>query len=197
MIPISGNNYSFSEFINAVKSALQERTHRKIGPSDHKEAAVLILLFEKNNSPHVLVTKRSEKVAVHKGQMSLPGGSIDPTDKDITETALRETEEETGIHRSKIEILGRFDDYITITGFHIASFVGYTGYPVDYTFNADEIVDHVEVPLETFTMHEGVDFDKYNYRGTDIISYRYIFNGNTIWGLTSMMLTDFVQKIIL
>ncbi len=196
MIPITGNKYSFTDFKNAVKLSLQNRKHRQIGTSEHKEAAVLILLFEKNNKPHLLVTKRSEKVAVHKGQMSLPGGSIDPEDGDILETAFRETEEETGVHRSKIEILGRFDDYLTITGFHIASFVGCTDYPVEYNFNIDEIVDHVEVPVEIFSKHDDVEFDTYNFRGTDIIIYRYIFSGNTIWGLTSMIVTDFVQKII-
>jgi 8-oxo-dGTP pyrophosphatase MutT (NUDIX family) len=197
MIPITGNNYNFNEFKNSVKLSLQERSHRQIGSSEHKEAAVLILLFEKNNTPHVLVTKRSEKVAVHKGQMSLPGGSIDPEDADIMETAFRETEEETGVDRSKIEIIGRFDDYISITGFHIAAFVGCTDYPVEYTFNIDEIVDHVEVPLEIFSTHDGLEFDSYNFHGTDIIIYRYIYSDNLIWGLTSMIVTDFVQKIIL
>jgi 8-oxo-dGTP pyrophosphatase MutT (NUDIX family) len=197
MIPLSGENFTFTEFKNSVKVLLQERTCRKIETAGYRQSAVLILLFEKNRSPHVLITKRSEKVAVHKGQMSLPGGSLDPKDSNLTETALRETEEETGIARSKIEIIGRFDDYISITGFNVAVYAGCMQYPVEYAFNKDEIDDYVEVPLEIFTRQEGLEFDSYTYYGTEIKSYRYIFNGNKIWGLTSMIVTDFVQKIIL
>jgi 8-oxo-dGTP pyrophosphatase MutT (NUDIX family) len=196
MISLSGKNFDFTEFKNSVKSALQNRTPRQVAPNEHKEAAVLILMFEKDNSPHILVTKRSEKVATHKGQMSLPGGSLDQEDADIQETIFRETEEETGIHRSKIEIIGRFDEYLSISGFHITVFIGCTGYPVEYNFNIDEIVDHVEVPLEIFTKHEGLEFDTYAFFGGNQKIYRYMYKGNMIWGLTSIIVTEFVEKII-
>src|SRR4051812_7505159 len=78
-----------------------------------RNAAVLMLLFPEANELSILLTVRTDNVETHKGQVSCPGGMTDPEDTDAIATALRVTEEEVGIPRSQIEVLGMIDDHVT------------------------------------------------------------------------------------
>jgi len=181
----------FSFFKKELKEILSSREFRKLKNPDYKKAAVKIILMNKNQQPHVLVTKRSDKVKTHKGQMSLPGGTFDSTDQNILATVYRETYEEVGVSSEKIDFLGRFDDYISIFGFHVSCFVGAIDYPFPYKFNQDEIVDYVEVPLEIFINRQYDKVDFYYHEGKQIKMFTYFYKGFEIWGLTARFLTDF------
>ena len=84
----------------------------------------MCLFIEKNNKIYLILTKRSEKLNQHAGEISFPGGSLENQDKNSLMAAFRETYEEIGIPESRINVIGQLDDYITGTGFHIETYVG-------------------------------------------------------------------------
>ena len=165
--------HEFIEFKEELKKRLAERQPGEIDSSGHRLSAVKLLLMNKDNEVRVLVTKRSGKVRTHKGEVSLPGGAFSEEDGHIINTAYRETYEEVGIPPEKIEYLGRFDDYISIAGFHVSCFVGAVDYPVAYTINTDEIEAYGEIPLSIFLNLEYDDVQTYNHKGVDYQVYYY------------------------
>src|SRR5512136_1279858 len=98
-----------------IRDCLAALTPRKLTNGFTREAAVLMPVFERGGEYHFLLTRRTEEVQTHKGQISFPGGMREG-EEDLRITALRETFEEVGIEGSRVEILGRFHDYISITG---------------------------------------------------------------------------------
>ena len=130
-----------------LTQVLAERVKVDITDSDLMPAAVLIVLYAKSGSYHVLLNKRSELVEYHKGEISFPGGARDPEDQDFVDTALRETEEEMGVSRGDITILGQLDDIITRTNFGVRVYVGTIPYPYPFKPSADEIAEVLEIPI--------------------------------------------------
>jgi len=190
------NGNDFELFKDDLRSRLEQREYRKIEDTDYKKSAVAILLMNKNSEPHVLLTLRSEKVSTHKGDMSLPGGRHDDTDADLMETAYRETFEEVGISRDKIDHLGRFDDYISMFGHHITCYVGAIDYPSKYVFSEDEIDDYLEAPLSIFLDLRYDRIQEFQWGDKPYKVYYYYYNKFKIWGLTARFLTDFTRKVI-
>lgn len=95
-------------------------------------AAVLVLIGMREGVPSILITRRTESVETHKGQMAFPGGVSDPEDQaDLMRTALRETEEEVGIPRRSVEVWGQLPPLYTVTGFWVTPIVGLLNQPVD------------------------------------------------------------------
>ena len=101
-----------------------------------------------------------------------------------------------GIGREKITYLGRFDDFISLFGFHIATFVGTISYPQEYRINADEIDEYIEVPLRIFQDREYHKIQYYEHEGHEYKVYHYLFDRFEIWGLTARILTDFAAKVL-
>ena len=95
----------------------------------------MILIMNKDGKAHVFLTKRTDKVGTHKGHVSFPGGGIEDGDENIMDTAIRETFEETGIAPEDIDVIGQFDEFFSIGGFHVSTFVGAIKYPYMYTIN--------------------------------------------------------------
>src|SRR5262245_37876935 len=134
-----------------IREALAGRDRREIAVAGARRAAVLLPLYRVGEEHFVLLTRRSEHVAHHKGQISCPGGAVDPEDADALAAALRETEEEVGIAPADVRILGALDDVeATVSGFVITPFVGLIPYPYPLRLNAHEIAELVLVPLATF-----------------------------------------------
>ncbi|MEJ5361308.1 MAG: CoA pyrophosphatase [Spirochaetota bacterium] len=186
----------FMTFCDRIKQVLHQRPPREIERKSLKDAAVLIPILFKDNQPHVLVTKRTNNVGTHKGEVSLPGGGIDEDDATPLDTALRETFEEVGIKPDDVTVLGEFDHFISIYGFHVYTFVGVIPYPYPLTINTDEIESYTEVPLSMFVEEKFDDVKYYTYEGAPYAIYYYHYNGYTIWGLTARILTDFARKVI-
>jgi len=187
---------SFIEFKEELKEALLKYQFRKLPHGGKRPSAVMILIKNINSTPSVLLTKRSEKVSTHKGQMSLPGGSFDSEDIEILNCAFRETEEEVGVSKDKIDFLGRFDDYVSIFGFHIATFAGVIDSETTYKISEDEIDDYIEVPLSIFINKEYYKTEIYTHEDQDYTIYFYKYKNFEIWGLTARILTDFAKKIL-
>lgn len=107
-----------------VARALDGRIPRTRPAGTLTPAAVLILLRDEPGGAEVLLTRRSNSVKDHKGQVSLPGGVVEPHDADTLHAALRESAEEVGLDPARVRVLGRLDDYTTITGYHVTPWVG-------------------------------------------------------------------------
>jgi 8-oxo-dGTP pyrophosphatase MutT (NUDIX family) len=136
-----------TELKSLLKKRLSGRPRGTTEQSGLACAAVLVPLRVRDGEWHVVVTQRTETVNHHKGQISFPGGSCEPTDAHRLATALRETNEEIGVPGSEIEVVGALRDVTTITGFVVTPFVGIIHSNADYTPNAAEVSEVIEVPL--------------------------------------------------
>jgi 8-oxo-dGTP pyrophosphatase MutT (NUDIX family) len=110
-------------------------------------AAVLVPLVQRDHGLHVLLTRRAEHLRDHPGQVSFPGGRVEPGDADAADTALRESEEEIGLPRGRVEVLGRLPAYTTITQYVITPVVALVRPPFELVLDATEVADAFEVPL--------------------------------------------------
>jgi len=190
------NKEDFADFKNDIRTRLNKRKFRHTDPTGLKPSAVNILFLSKDNEPYVFLTKRSANLSNHKGQIAFPGGKFEKTDDSLLETAMRETFEEAGIERSAIEHIGRFDDYITFSGYHVACFVGAMEYPYKYKPRHGEVDECFEVPMRIFINKEYSETESAPVADKIVTVYHYPYMNKDIWGLTARILTDFTCKII-
>jgi len=167
--------------------------------TDHRtKAAVLIPLFQENKIWKVLFTRRSQTVQDHKGQVSFPGGAFEWIDRDLEATALRETEEEIGIPKSKIRVLGRMEPFVTISNYLITPVVGMIDFPFQVRL-AEEEVEHVfSASLEWLAdpqKYEERDYIRSSGSVEKVIFYNDI-DGEQLWGITARILLRFIGKLI-
>jgi 8-oxo-dGTP pyrophosphatase MutT (NUDIX family) len=148
-------------------------------------AAVLVPLFERAGEHYLVLTRRTESVREHKGQISFPGGARDPRDVTLLETALRETEEELGIDPAMVKILGVLDDYLTVTNYQITPFVG--AIPPDCTYHphADEVAEVLEVPLRFLADPARHRRELWEWEGSPREVYHLDAGSCVIWGATA------------
>lgn len=191
----SANNCSFKTFKKHIKGKLASREKSVLNYPEYRKAAVMILFLEKDGTPHVLLTRRTDRVSTHKGQVSFPGGGYDSSDRDFLQTALRETREEVGINPGDIEVLGEFDEFMTISGFHVHVFAGALNSAIDYNISTDEIDEILEVPFSLFCSEKYTSREQIHFNGMDYEIYYYTYAGCVIWGMTARILTDFGRKI--
>lgn len=154
-----------------------------------------MLLFPRNGELHFLLTKRTEDVEHHKGQISFPGGSQDSDDADIIVTALRETEEEIGLSRKSIEVLGMFDEYETPSGFAITTVVGYASHLPTLIPNKDEVAEILEIPVEFFLNGANERVKQMEKFGRMYTVYFYNYGSYEVWGATAGMIRAFLQAL--
>jgi 8-oxo-dGTP pyrophosphatase MutT (NUDIX family) len=159
-----------------------------------RDAAVLMPLFEWEHEPHFLLTRRTEEVQTHKGQISFPGGMREGTEELVT-TALRETFEEVGIEEERIEILGRFDDYMSITGFRVTPFAGFIQGSFTTRPQIREVAEVLQVPVRIFMDPTRLRIEKnmYSHQEPNVVYYTY--GTHQIWGLTARIIKDFLEGL--
>jgi 8-oxo-dGTP pyrophosphatase MutT (NUDIX family) len=158
---------------------------------------VLLPLFRNATDYHLLLTKRTETVRHHKGQVSFPGGSFELTDGDLQTTALRESYEEVGIRPEHVSILGQLDDLATFsTSFTISPFVGLIPYPYPFLPNPLEVAIVFDVALSTLA-DPAVQRRYVRARddGATIEDYEFHVNGHVIWGATARIIHHFLAII--
>jgi 8-oxo-dGTP pyrophosphatase MutT (NUDIX family) len=168
---------------------------RKILPPDGKTiAAVLVPLFSVEGRRHVLLTKRSQTVEHHKGEISFPGGKLDPDDADLLSCALRETDEEVGIAPGDVRVIGALDDFYTVaTRYVVAPFVGVIPYPYELRPSGREIAGILSVPLEVFFDPIYKSEDIWMFQGQSVPMVSYNWQGHVIWGATARILNHFAE----
>ena len=161
---------------------------------DQTEAAVLILLFKKRDIPFIILTRRTEYDGAHSGQISLPGGKRDADDKDLMETALRETAEEIGIPPEEVHLLGKLTDlFIPVSNFIVTPFVGYINGIPKFKIDPEEVKYTIELPLRSLVDPGSIKRKRVQISGKELsVPYFYILN-EEIWGATAMILSEFID----
>ena len=160
------------------------------------KSAVLVPIFYNNGKLHILLTRRSEKVLHHKGQIAFPGGAHNEADASLLETALRESMEEIGLDPRDAEIVGELDDTPTTTsGFIITPFVATIPYPYKFTPNPNEIAEIFDVPVHTLLRKATVRQEPQSINGEPIIELFYEYEGIIIWGATARILKQLLNLI--
>jgi len=163
---------------------------------DLRPAAVLVPLFQKNRKTHILLTKRTNRVVHHKGQISFPGGAYHSEDPDFLTTALRETEEEIGVERDSVEILGELDHMVTLSNFRICPYVGVIPYPYPFKLSAFEVERLIELPLKYLLEEAAFKEALFTYEGQSNINLHIDFQGEIIWGATARILKNFMDILL-
>ncbi len=156
-------------------------------------AAVLVPIVNRGSEVTVLLTQRTQHLNDHAGQISFPGGRVEAADLCIEDTALRETEEEIGLDRARVSLLGRLPDYYIPTGFRVSPVVGWVEPPFSLALDAFEVAEAFEVPLGYF-------LDSANHRRESAVRngrlrhfYVLPFEGRNIWGATAGMLVTLAR----
>ena len=182
-------------YAQEIASQLQSRQQRRLQAEHSGRAAVLVPILPQDNGYAFLLTQRTHKVETHKGQISFPGGVQHETDKDPLQTALRETQEEIGLRPERISVLGEFDEYFSITGLIVASFVGWITEPVHLLPNPDEVEEILKVPFSNFQEMQRLRVEKRKRSGVERNVYFYDCEGKEVWGLTAQIIRDLLKLI--
>ncbi len=181
--------------IEPIAAFVRSYRRQEIHESSLTPAAVLIPLFEYEASLHVLLTKRTETVEHHKGQISFPGGARDESDPSIIATALREAEEEIGLPAASVEVLGAIDDFATPSGFVITPVVGFIPHLPDLRPHASEVAEILFVPLSVFLDPENERTIVRERNGVLHRVYLYPFGPHEIWGATAAIIREFLLAL--
>jgi len=182
-----------------LRMAHVTRRHYVGAPTTARQAAVLLALFLKEGLPHIVFIERNiNDRDQHGGQISFPGGKAEPSDTTMLETALREAEEEVGIGRNQVKVLGGLTElYIPVSNFQVHPFVGYLSDPPTYLLQVEEVNDVLEAPLSHFQQQEK---DKVtDIRINSQITLKNVpyfdLHGRILWGATAMMLNELLELL--
>jgi 8-oxo-dGTP pyrophosphatase MutT (NUDIX family) len=159
-------------------------------------AAVLVAVVERHD-PGVILTLRPETMRKHAGQISFPGGRIDPGDEGPVGAALREAEEEIGLDRKNVEVIGIADRYRTITGFEVTPVVGIVPPDLPLTPHPGEVADVFEAPLHYLLDPVHQQMRSAMWRGRERHYYEIEWQGRRIWGATAAMIVNLSRRLAL
>jgi 8-oxo-dGTP pyrophosphatase MutT (NUDIX family) len=191
------------DLIRRIKEILSQREIKRVaiepgttaGGSSLVRAGVLLPLFCKDGSSHVLFTRRTDRVKRHKGEISFPGGIYDASDSDLSATALREAHEEVGIKPRDVQLLGELDEVLTLTDFIVSPFVGLIPFPYSFVPSPEEIEEIIILPLASFLKKGVLSEEDWTYQDKTAKVYTYHCGGHIIWGATAKILRQFLALI--
>ena len=163
---------------------------------DLAAAAVLIPIIHRQDSLSVLLTERSPDLKHHAGQISFPGGRMDPDDADICATALRETQEEVGIDPADIEIVGYLDPNPTVTGYAVTPVVALVELRRELIIDPVEVKSAFEVPLPFLLDEDNQQYAEREFEGVMVPIAEFNYGQYRIWGATAGMLIE-LRNVIL
>ena len=200
----------FTNFFEKLKYELKkdlpgEKAHVKMAPGFRhqlkpiekgRKAGVLILLYPKNQELYIALIQRTEYNGPHSGQISFPGGKSEHNDKDIIDTALRESQEEIGINPKMVNIFGQLTPlHVPISNFIVYPVIGV--YKTTPAFKADptEVKKVIEIKLQDLLNPKNCTSKKFKYGDLSFVAPIYNPDNNTIWGATAMMLSEFLEVV--
>lgn len=173
----------------SLKSKILETLHR----DQWMEAAILVPCFQKDKEPHVLLTRRTEEVLHHKGQICFPGGARDAADKNLWETALRETQEEVGLAPDKVTFIRELKQQITPTGFQVTPFVASIEIPEAWTPNPNEIAEIFSIPISHLREPKNVRIIKKTYNDIEFLEPHFTYLSYDVWGMTGRVMCELLE----
>ncbi|MHB8417540.1 MAG: CoA pyrophosphatase [Myxococcales bacterium] len=160
-----------------------------------KTASVLVPLLLRRGDPFLVLTRRTEQLTLHAGQISFPGGGRDEGDADELATALREADEEIGLAPADVEPLGPLDRIETITAYRVSPFVGAIPDAYPYRPAAAEVAEILELPLAGFLAAEALEIRELELFGQRRETYRYTVNGQVVWGATGRIVKNLLEVV--
>lgn len=193
-----------------VRAALERGPYAEADYGDHRwnpdigdlflqrplrDAAVLIPVVDYGERATILLTKRAERLRSHSGQVAFPGGRIDDTDASPEEAALREAEEEIGLDRQFIEIIGRMPDYVSGSGYRIAPVLSVVRPGFLLTINKDEVDDAFEVPLSFLMDPANHTRDSRIWENKERFFYTMPYGERYIWGVTAGIIRTLYERL--
>jgi 8-oxo-dGTP pyrophosphatase MutT (NUDIX family) len=172
------------EALARLAARLEARSRRAI--SAPKQAAVLVPLVLDAQGARLLLTRRTEDLSSHRGQVAFPGGRAEPTDRDLIDTALRESEEEIGLHRQHVDVLGMLDDFPTVDGAMVVTPVlGLVRSLPVLTPQPSEVARIFSIPVAALQVLEGWRVEEVPWRKSRWPLYHFDHDGETLWGLSA------------
>lgn len=186
---------TLEQVVALTRARLAVRERRVVVGGPLVKAAVLVPIVDRGE-PFLVFAKRTDRVGTHRGQISFPGGRVDPGDAGFLEAALRESEEEIGLPREAVEPLGALDDTETVaTQFIITPWVGVVRQPVAWQPDGHEIDKVIEVPLAALRDRANLRVE-YRERGGAIHEVLFWdYQGETIWGATARILKQYLDVL--
>ena len=188
-----------SRVIDEIRARLGGYEPSRILPVANPQAAVLIPLYEKGSEVHVVLTKRTDRVQNHRGEISFPGGRQESSDFDLASTALRETNEEIGLLPDDVEIIGRVDDIVTISNYHVTAFVGEIDpavCPYSWCRQESEVAEVLEVPLSHLLDPANLIEVPRNRNGEMLLMEAFQYHDHVIFGATARMLRNLLNVTV-
>lgn len=200
----------FTDFFKNLKAELKKdlpgvKAHVKMAPgirdmfkpnTKSRKAGVLILLYPKNQELYVAFIRRTEYNGPHSGQISFPGGKIEEIDKDIIQTALRESKEEIGIDPSKVNIFGKLTRlHIPVSNFLVYPVIGRYETTPEFIADPTEVKEVLEIKLKDLMNPDNCTTKEFNYGEISFLAPIYNPNNITIWGATAMILSEFLEIV--
>jgi 8-oxo-dGTP pyrophosphatase MutT (NUDIX family) len=158
------------------------------------EAAVLVAVTDRRE-PGVILTQRTETLRKHAGQVAFPGGRIDPEDNDATAAALREAEEEIGLPRSAVTVIGTVESYRTGTGYCVTPVIGVVAADLPLTLAEAEVAAVFEVPLAFLLDPANHVAASAMWQGRERHFYEIVWQGRRIWGATAAMIVNLSRQL--
>ena len=181
--------------VGAALAKLSPEIARAWFSSPLESAAVLIPLMPRCDGMTMLLTRRTEHVKDHAGQISFPGGRAETGDDGPRDTALRETAEEIGVPPAQVTVIGYLDAYPVVTGYAIVPVVGLLDGDPELRLDPIEVAEVFEVPLTFLLDEDNLARTTRVYKGVEVETYEYLYGGHRIWGATAHMIKNFTEKI--
>lgn len=181
------------DLVEAVRKRLQKRVPAS-APRGLRPAAVLIPIVVEPEGHSLLLTRRADTLRRQPGDISFPGGAVDPSDATPLAAALRESREEVGLDSEAVTLLGQMDERGTVTGFRITPFVGAILGP--YVFKPNhEVGELLKVPLAALSDPAALSIETRRVHGLPRDVYHYRYREHDIWGITGQLVKDFLELI--
>lgn len=163
--------------------------------SKMRDAAVLVPVVDRGPEATLLLTRRTEKLRKHSGQIAFPGGAIDPEDGTAENAALREANEEIGLISERAEIIGHMPRYLTGSGFSITPVLAVVNTPFDVYPNPDEVADIFEVPLSFLMNPANHRRESRLFNGEERFYYAMPYHERFIWGATAGIIRGLYERL--
>ena len=170
---------------------------RDLDPSHAITPAAVLVAVVDRDEPTVILTVRTENVRRHPGQIAFPGGRIDPGDDGPVAAALREAEEEIGLSRAAVEVIGVADRYRTVTGFEVTPVVGVVPPGLVFTAQPTEVAAIFEAPLHYLLEPEHQHVRTVEWQGAPRTYFEIEWQGRLIWGATAAMIVNLSRRLAL